>query len=74
VGRGIKWLNIFQSLLFSQMMRPRIYPFIVNPSSFLPTHLGFRDKAVLLESTFMRMGVLAALRSMARGGQVIGNA
>ena len=36
------------------------------------THPGFRDKAVLLDSTFQRMGVLAALRSMGRGGQVIG--
>ncbi|EWM26015.1 phosphoacetylglucosamine mutase [Nannochloropsis gaditana] len=33
---------------------------------------GFRDTATLLDSTFQRMGVLAALRSIACGGQVIG--
>ncbi len=33
---------------------------------------GFRDRAELLESTFQRMGVLAALRSRSLGGATIG--
>jgi hypothetical protein len=58
-------------LLLSLVIRTNnLPPLLILPSLKPP---GFRDKAELLESTFMRMGVLAALRSMARGGQVIGN-
>lgn len=41
-----------------------------NPPRLQPK--GFRDRAELLESTFQRMGVLAALRSCSMGGATIG--
>lgn len=49
---------------------------ILNGRFSNPTRLdrppGFRDRAELLDSTFQRMGVLAALRSRSLGGATIG--